>query len=161
MQCSYKPHPQLLRIAISADPIMTSWWNSRSSVFSLLLFVAATISYTATAATTKCNLKVEECPNSLRVLHIESVVIPECCEWPCNLRRNTTASIIIEFHTGKSFQTGYHDIIWMIVPCYRYDNKAVQMVSIESMRLSGAKVVTKNHLSDHFTLDCMMKSYWG
>ena len=80
------------------------WWNSRSSVLSLLLLVAAACSYTATA-TTECNLLVEECPNTAKVLHIESVMIPGCCEWPCSLRKNTTASIIVDFHTGKSFQT--------------------------------------------------------
>ena len=67
----------------------------------LLLLVVAANRYTAA----ECNLQVEECPAMVKGLEIESLMIPGCCEWPCKLLKNTTASIIIDFRTGKSFHT--------------------------------------------------------
>ena len=78
------------------------------SILSLLLLVAA--ANASSTSTTECNLQVEECPHTPKELHIESVMIPGCCEWPCGLHKNTTASIIVEFHTGKSFQEASHKL---------------------------------------------------
>ena len=69
------------------------------SVLNVLLFVAVAI--TSSAATTECNLQVKECSSVVKGLTIDSLMIPGCCEWPCDLHRNSTALIIINFHTGK------------------------------------------------------------
>ena len=97
--CTIRAPPTVdIRFAMSAiHMIMTGL-----SILSLLLLVAA--ADTSSTSTTECNLQVVECPYTQKELHIENIMIPGCCKWPCGLHKNTTASIILEFHTGKSFQ---------------------------------------------------------
>jgi hypothetical protein len=72
------------------------------SIVNVLLLVLVAVTNTSSTATTECNLQIKECPSVVKGLRIESLtIIPECCEWPCDLHRNTTALIIIDFHTGK------------------------------------------------------------
>ena len=72
----------------------------RVSVLSVLLL--ASVATTGSTATTECNLQVKECSSVVKELTIDNLTIPGCCEWPCDLHRNSTALIIIDFHVGKA-----------------------------------------------------------